>query len=119
MLAIGFPRDLHPVGYWGAHRTMEQIARAISDGKDPAIELLDEDDDLPIIDADTARARSDALARHAEAFMRERQSGTIRSGPGGVLGRVSLPRAVIRARRCAAVRGGRSGWSPRVQAAFH
>jgi hypothetical protein len=34
MQSIGFPRDLHPVGYVGAHHSAQQIAQAIAAGKD-------------------------------------------------------------------------------------
>jgi len=34
MQSIGFPRELHPLAYRGAHRTLEWIARAIRRGED-------------------------------------------------------------------------------------
>jgi hypothetical protein len=80
MQSIGFPREMHPVAYRGAHRTLEQIARAIAGGKDQdnIVRALRAKtaDDLPVTDADALLARADALDRHAD-LLEGFRSGTI------------------------------------------
>jgi hypothetical protein len=88
MQSIGFRREIHPVGYWAAHRTLERIASAVAggmdqdqivrwfwEGVDPA---ADTDYDV-YDDADALQARADAFARHADLLEAE----AFRSDTGG------------------------------------
>jgi hypothetical protein len=79
MQSIGFRREIHPIGYRGAHRTFEHIARAVAAGKDhdQIVQALTAEIAADTHDDDTlqARARADALDRHADLL--ESSSGTV------------------------------------------